>query len=81
MLARELKIVEEIEEREPEAGLKSISQTSAESSDAQRDAEQVKFEIYGQELMEKEVRRSGNSGRVYLPPHWIGHKVKIVKIN
>ncbi|MBE9522604.1 MAG: DUF2080 family transposase-associated protein, partial [Proteobacteria bacterium] len=28
----------------------------------------VKFEIYGEEMLEKEVKMSGNSGRVYLPP-------------
>jgi putative transposon-encoded protein len=39
----------------------------------------VKFEIYGQELIEKTVRSSGNSGRVYLPPEWIGTKVKVIK--
>jgi putative transposon-encoded protein len=40
---------------------------------------QVKFEIYGEEMIEKRVKSSGNSGRVYLPPHWVGHKVKIVR--
>ncbi|MCK5836217.1 MAG: DUF2080 family transposase-associated protein [Desulfobacula sp.] len=39
----------------------------------------VKFEIYGEELIEKTVSSSGNSGRVYLPPEWIGTKVKVVK--
>ncbi len=41
----------------------------------------VKFEIHGEELIEKVVRASGNSGRVYLPPDWIGHSVKIVRID
>ncbi|MCF6246508.1 MAG: DUF2080 family transposase-associated protein [Desulfobacula sp.] len=39
----------------------------------------VKFEIYGDEMIEKIVNSSGNSGRVYLPPDWIGRKVKVVK--
>ena len=39
----------------------------------------VKFEIYGEEMIEKTVNSSGNSGRVYLPPEWIGTKVKVVK--
>jgi len=39
----------------------------------------VKFEIYGREMIEKVVNSSGNSGRVYLPPDWIGTKVKVVK--
>ncbi len=39
----------------------------------------VKFEIFGDEIIEKTVNSSGNSGRVYLPPEWIGTKVKVVK--
>ena len=42
-------------------------------------ARKVKFEIYGDEMIEKTVNSSGNSGRVYLPPEWIGRKVKVVK--
>ncbi len=41
----------------------------------------VKFEIYGQEMIEKKVKSSGNSGRVYLPPDWVGHHVKIIRID
>ena len=39
----------------------------------------VKFEIFGEEMLEKRVKASGNSGRVYLPPNWVGHKVKIIR--
>jgi putative transposon-encoded protein len=42
---------------------------------------QVKFEIYGEEMIEKTVKSSGNSGRVYLPPNWVGHHVKIIRID
>ena len=42
---------------------------------------QVKFEIYGEEMIEKKVKSSGNSGRVYLPPNWVGHNVKIIRID
>lgn len=42
---------------------------------------QVKFEIYGEEMIEKKVKSSGNSGRVYLPPNWVGHHVKIIRID
>jgi putative transposon-encoded protein len=31
------------------------------------------------EMIEKRVRAS--SGRVYLPPDWVGHKVKIIRID
>jgi len=41
----------------------------------------VKFEIYGEEMIEKNVKSSGNSGRVYLPPNWVGHQVKIIRID
>ena len=41
----------------------------------------VKFEIYGEEMIEKKVKSSGNSGRVYLPPNWVGHQVKIIRID
>ncbi len=39
----------------------------------------VKFEIYGEEMIEKTVNSSGNSGRIYLPPEWIGTRVKVIK--
>ncbi len=44
-------------------------------------ASRVKFEIFGEEMIEKRVKASGNSGRVYLPPDWVGHRVKIVRID
>lgn len=41
----------------------------------------VKFEVWGEEMIEKRVKLSGNSGRVYLPPNWVGHHVKIIRID
>ncbi len=41
----------------------------------------VKFEVYGEEMIEKRVRLSGNSGRVYLPPDWVDHQVKIIRVD
>ena len=41
----------------------------------------VKFEVYGEEMIDKKVKMSGNSGRVYLPPNWVGHQVKVVRID
>ena len=41
----------------------------------------VKFEVWGEEMIDKEVKQSGNSGRVYLPPNWVGHQVKIIRID
>ncbi|HXX35543.1 MAG TPA: DUF2080 family transposase-associated protein [Thermodesulfobacteriota bacterium] len=40
-----------------------------------------KFELYGEEMIEKIVKLSGNSGRVYLPPEWVGKHVKIIRID
>ncbi|MBW1780007.1 MAG: DUF2080 family transposase-associated protein [Deltaproteobacteria bacterium] len=41
----------------------------------------VKLEVYGEEMVEKVVKQSGNSGRVYLPPDWVGCRVKIIRLN
>ena len=41
----------------------------------------VKFEVFGEEMVEKTVKLSGNSGRVYLPPDWVGCLVKIIRID
>ncbi|MBI3052144.1 DUF2080 family transposase-associated protein [Candidatus Woesearchaeota archaeon] len=32
----------------------------------------------GYEVVEKVVQVSGNSGRVYVPKHWVGKKVRAV---
>ena len=41
----------------------------------------AKFGVFGKEMIEKEVKRSGNSGRVYLPQNWVGKHVKIIRID
>jgi len=41
----------------------------------------VKFEVYGEEMIEKEVRPCGNTGRIYLPPDWVGKYVKIIRVD
>ncbi len=38
----------------------------------------TKIQLVGFEMLEKQVNKSGNSGRVYVPVEWIGKKVKIV---
>jgi len=48
---------------------------------AASDQKKVKFEVFGEEMLEKVVRLSGNSGRVYLPPDWVGCRVKIIRID
>jgi putative transposon-encoded protein len=49
------------------------------SAPIDEESKKVKFEIYGEEMLEKEVKLSGNSGRVYLPPDWVGKQVKIIR--
>jgi putative transposon-encoded protein len=39
----------------------------------------VKFEVYGDVLIEKIVRQNGKGGRIYLPPDWVGKTIKIIK--
>ena len=41
----------------------------------------ARFRVYGEELIEKKVKSSGNSGRVYLPFDWVGKHVKIIRID
>ena len=41
---------------------------------------EVECALTGYEMLEKEVTKSGNSGRVYVPIDWIGKKVKIILI-
>jgi len=56
-------------------------QISSQEDDAGKARGRVKFEVYGEEMVEKQVKMSGNSGRVYLPPDWVGSWVKIIRID
>jgi len=56
-------------------------QISSKEEGAGRTRGRVKFEVYGEEMVEKQVKLSGNSGRVYLPPDWVGSWVKIIRID
>ncbi|MCD4741392.1 MAG: DUF2080 family transposase-associated protein [Desulfobacteraceae bacterium] len=51
-----------------------------ESTKQNRALSKVRFEVFGEEMIEKVVKSSGNSGRIYLPPNWVGHTVKIIKV-
>lgn len=39
--------------------------------------EQMKIEVQAYQVVEKTVKSSGNSGRVYVPKEWVGKKVKV----
>jgi len=54
---------------------------SEKKNTAGKDLGKVKFEVYGEEMLEKVVKLSGNSGRVYLPPDWVGCLVKIIRVD
>jgi putative transposon-encoded protein len=38
----------------------------------------VELRMNGFEMIEKTAVKGGNSGRIYVPPSWIGKKVKVV---
>ena len=40
----------------------------------------TQIRLTGFEMLEKQVNKSGNSGRVYVPVDWIGKKVKVVLV-
>ncbi len=56
-------------------------ETAVTADEANYSRNKAKFEVYGEEMIEKEVKLSGNSGRVYLPPEWVGKHVKIIRID
>jgi putative transposon-encoded protein len=43
-------------------------------------AQEMEIKINGFQIIEKVVKQSGNSGRVYVPIEWVGKKVKVVLI-
>lgn len=62
---------------EREIGLKK---TSAKLEDPGKSLK-AKFGLYGEEMIEKEVRPGGNAGRIYLHQDWVGKLVKIIRID
>ena len=40
----------------------------------------MSIHMEGYEVIEKKVKQSGNSGRVYLPVSWVGTVVKVVRL-
>jgi len=39
--------------------------------------DKMRVEIQAYQVIEKTVKASGNSGRVYVPKEWVGKKVKV----
>lgn len=42
--------------------------------------EEMQVTVKAYQVIEKKVKISGNSGRVYVPKEWIGKKVKILLV-
>jgi putative transposon-encoded protein len=41
---------------------------------------EVRMVLQGEEVVEREVKRTGNGAHVTLPSSWIGKKVKIIRL-
>lgn len=41
----------------------------------------TEFRVLGEEMIEKKVKTSGKTGRVYLPGDWVGRLVKIIRMD
>ena len=41
----------------------------------------MKVEVQAFQVIEKTVKPSGNSGRVYVPRDWVGKKVKVLLLD
>jgi hypothetical protein len=78
---KEVNVFRQLEENmvalKKEMGLKQISRKPEDPDKSPK----VKFGVFGQEMIEKEVKPAGNSGRVYLPQDWVGKHVKIIRID
>ena len=62
---------------ENEMDLKEISAKPEEPGRSPK----ARFGVFGEEMIEKEVKLSGNTGRVYLPLEWVGKYVKNIRID
>ncbi|MGA3113049.1 MAG: DUF2080 family transposase-associated protein [Syntrophobacteraceae bacterium] len=62
------------------AVMKPVNTDHSPGNKAEATLRKVKFEVFGEEMLEKQVKPSGNSGRVYLPPDWVGCRVKVIRI-
>ena len=81
MLREEINVFRQLGENmaapKREIGLKEISGKLEDPGKPPK----TKFGISGEEMIEKEVKRSGNTGRVYLPLDWVGKQVKIIRVD
>ncbi|MGD8523573.1 MAG: DUF2080 family transposase-associated protein [Desulfobacterales bacterium] len=78
---KEINVIRQFKENmaalKKETGFKQISAKPEKPDQSPK----AKFRVLGEEMIEKEVKPSGNSGRIYLPLNWVGKHVKIIRIN
>lgn len=41
----------------------------------------VKIELHGKASIDRKVGTSGKTGRIYVPPEWIGHQVFVIRLD
>lgn len=58
----------------------SLKEISAKPEDPGQSSK-AEFRVFGEEMIEKKVKPTGNTGRVYLPLDWVGKLVKIIRID
>lgn len=39
---------------------------------------EMEIKVTGYQIIEKIVKKTGNSGRIYVPNEWVGKRVKII---
>lgn len=63
----------------PNIQTKRAGEEQPQANEASAAARLVQFTIYGREVVQKRVTRSGQSGRIYLPAEWLGKTVTVIR--
>jgi len=59
--------------REPYDDVKTLEEQNSKGS--------IKIEVYGKAMIERKVGSSGKTGRIYVPPGWVGHEVRVIRVD
>ena len=67
----------------PESPTKRSKQDQKTGNSSTEPVEELpsEFKVLGFEMLDREVKQSGNTGRVYLPKSWIQSRVKIIRVS
>ncbi|MBW1721665.1 MAG: DUF2080 family transposase-associated protein [Deltaproteobacteria bacterium] len=60
---------------------KTDRKTPSRSSKPRRGKGRVKIELFGKAAIDKKVGTSGKTGRIYVPPEWVGHQVLVIRLD